>query len=127
VTDAADPLPHRLAAAWAVGMAALLLVPLPVPSQPPEWVPAILDLTADKVGHAALFFGGTRAFLRSARVRDLERPGLTAAMFAVAYGAALEVLQGFVGRDPSLGDLAADALGAGLAASSLPSWRGAPE
>lgn len=127
MAHSADPAAHRLAAAWAVGIAALLLIPLPVPEHPPEWVPAILDLTADKIVHAALFFGGTRAFIRSARLRDLERPALTAALFAVAYGGALEILQGFVGRDSSLGDLAADAFGAVLAASTLPSWRRVPQ
>jgi VanZ family protein len=127
MAHSADPIAHRLAAAWAVGIAVLLLVPLPVPSHPPEWVPEILDLTADKIAHAALFFGGTRAFLRSARARDFERPALAAALIAIAYGGALEVLQGLVGRDASLGDLTADALGAALAASPLPSWRRAPQ
>ena len=122
-----DPTAHRLAAVWAVGIAALLLVPLPATPAPPTWVPVWLDLSADKLVHAALFFGATRAFLRSARALDVESPALAALLAAVVYGAVLEILQGWVGRDASWADLAADALGAALASSPLPFRRRAPQ
>ena len=122
-----EPTAHRLAAAWAVGIAALLLVPMPAAPPSPTWVPVWLDLSADKLIHAALFFGATRAFLRSARALDLESPALAAFVAAVVEGAALELLQSWVGRDASWADLAADALGAALASSPLPFPRRAPQ
>jgi VanZ family protein len=120
VTRPSDPVAHRLAAAWAVGLAVLLLVPLPGSAESPTWLPAVVDLGADKLLHAALFFGAGRAFLRAARAAELESPALVAVLAAIAYGGALEIVQGWVGRDASWADLAADALGAAFAATPLP-------
>ena len=51
-------------------------------------------------------------------------PRTWAALLAIALGAAVEVLQGFVGRDPSWGDLLADALGVATALVIWLVWRG---
>lgn len=51
-------------------------------------------------------------------------PRTRAALLAIALGAAVEVLQGFVGRDPSWGDLLADALGVATALVIWLVWRG---
>lgn len=73
----------------------------------------------DKVGH----FGG---FLLIALSLTLLRPGWRggpAAVLAVVIGAAVELIQGQIGRDASWGDLLADAVGAVVAASLTPILR----
>ena len=54
--------------------------------------------------------------------RGIPRP--SAALSAIALGAAVEVIQGFIGRDPSWGDLLADALGVATALVIWIVWRG---
>lgn len=51
-------------------------------------------------------------------------PRTAAALLALALGGAVEVVQGFVGRDASWGDLLADALGIGVALLLWAAWRG---
>ncbi|MGZ9101185.1 MAG: VanZ family protein [Brevundimonas sp.] len=51
-------------------------------------------------------------------------PRTWAALLAVALGAAVEVIQGYIGRDPSWGDLLADALGVATALLIWGVWRG---
>lgn len=50
-------------------------------------------------------------------------PRTWAALLAIALGAAVEVVQRYVGRDPSWGDLLADALGVGVALLTWAVWR----
>ncbi|HEY0282270.1 MAG TPA: VanZ family protein [Rhizomicrobium sp.] len=49
---------------------------------------------------------------------DARRPALWAVLSLVILGGVLEILQGFTGRDPSLTDEIANALGAGLGGCS---------
>ena len=51
-------------------------------------------------------------------------PRTWAALLAIALGAAVEVVQGRIGRDPSWGDLLADALGVATALLIWAAWRG---
>ena len=51
-------------------------------------------------------------------------PRTWAALLAIAHGAAVEVAQRYIGRDPSWGDLLADALGVGTALLIWGVWRG---
>jgi VanZ family protein len=51
-------------------------------------------------------------------------PRTWAALLAITLGAAVEVVQGYIGRDPSWGDLLADALGVGTALLIWGVWRG---
>lgn len=50
-------------------------------------------------------------------------PRTWAALLAIALGAAVEVVQGYIGRDRSWGDLLADALGVGVALLIWVVWR----
>lgn len=50
-------------------------------------------------------------------------PRLAAAALAIAIGAAVEVVQGYIGRDPSWGDLLADILGVATALLLWGVWR----
>lgn len=50
-------------------------------------------------------------------------PRTWAALLAIALGAAVEVVQGYIGRDRSWGDLLADALGVGVALLIWAVWR----
>ena len=51
-------------------------------------------------------------------------PRLLAAALAIALGAAVEVVQGMVGRDASWGDLLADAIGVAVALLLWAAWKG---
>lgn len=51
-------------------------------------------------------------------------PRAWAALLAIVLGAAVEVVQHYVGRDPSWGDLLADALGVATALLIWVVWRG---
>lgn len=51
-------------------------------------------------------------------------PRIWAALLAIAIGAAIEVVQGYIDRDPSWGDLLADALGVATALLIWVVWRG---
>jgi VanZ family protein len=101
------------AAAWAVLVAVLLWAP--GPEAPPrwQWLAAFEAAGGDKLVHALLF--AVLAWLLCGCRRGRPAAGWLAGCFAlaVAYGGLTEGGQALLGgRDPSLGDLAADALGA---------------
>jgi VanZ family protein len=73
----------------------------------------------DKAAHFIAF----GLILWSVGVLFRRLPRLGAAALAVAIGAAVEVVQAFVGRDPSWGDLLADTLGVGTALALWVVWR----
>lgn len=108
---------HAMSAAWTAVIALLLLVPLGGVPSASDWMPQFLVSAGDKIVHAALFFAAARAYHRSAVLGGSRRPAIAAAIAAIAYGGVMEILQSFVGRDAEWGDLAADALGAVLAAA----------
>lgn len=91
-------------AAWAVvlGLLILMLVPRVHAPGPEQY--------ADKVWHVVGFL----AITLSLQVGPVWRDRLRAALLAVLIGAGVEVAQDFVGRDRSLMDLVADAVGAGI-------------
>jgi VanZ family protein len=105
---------------WALGGAAALLallqfVPLPAG-------PKFLSVL-NNFAHGPVF--GALALIALHILRKLTRVNsrsayLAAFAAAIVLGAAIEVLQAFSGRDPSLADLLSDALGAGAALSF---WR----
>jgi len=68
---------------------------------------------ADKIVHALLF--ALVSICLAILLPSLTAPALM--MVTVAAGAATELLQGLVGRDPSWGDLIANIVGAGLVLS----------
>ncbi|MEA2557731.1 MAG: hypothetical protein QOG88_1269 [Actinomycetota bacterium] len=77
---------------------------------------------ADKVGHALAYFATSLSFLFAAVWRPRRGDGryVRRAMWvpvgAVAFGALIEVLQGLTPtRSPEIGDILAEAAGAGLA------------
>ena len=51
-------------------------------------------------------------------------PRLRAAAIAIAIGGTVEIIQSFVGRDPSWGDFLADILGVAAALAAWAIWRG---
>lgn len=112
-----------LGAALAVGYAGLLFW---LSSRPADDLPGGLFPQSDKLVHAAAYavLGALLAIALGGR--RLGRLGLWLALgLAVAYGASDEWHQSFVpGRQPSLGDLAADTIGAlaGILALARP-WR----
>jgi VanZ family protein len=101
------------AAAWAALVAVLLWAP--GPEAPPrwQWLAALEAAGGDKLVHALLF--AVLAWLLCGSRRGGPAAGWLAGslVLAVAYGGLTEGVQALVGgRDPSLGDLGADALGA---------------
>ena len=74
----------------------------------------------DKAAHFIAF----GLILWSLGVLFRRLPRTWAALLAVAMGAAVEVVQGYIGRDPSWGDLLADALGVATALLIWAVWRG---
>ncbi len=120
MSPAAGPSPV-LPLAWTLGVAALLLGPVPAPlaSTAQE---VFGGLPFDKLVHVALFAGLAFAWWSwSARGRGTitqrplqlrPRPGrLVLGALLVAYGGALELIQPFFARDAEWGDWAADAVG----------------
>jgi len=115
---------REIGAAWAssLAVALLLLVPLPIPApSAPEEFLSLQNL--DKLAHVLIFLGlgwvWRRTFLGAGR--PISYGGIFLAV--VAYGALLELVQGWSGlRTAEWADLAADALGAGL----VPLWRPGP-
>jgi len=107
------------------GIAATLLVGLfllaPLPAPPIGGGESFLGLPyPDKLAHLLLFLALGWVWRRS--FRSAGRPVSYAAIFTavVAYGALLELVQGWSGlRTAEWADLAADAVGAGL----VPIWR----
>jgi VanZ family protein len=74
----------------------------------------------DKAAHFIAF----GLILWSLGVLFRRLPRAWAALLAVALGAAVEVIQRYVGRDPSWGDLLADVLGVATALLIWVVWRG---
>ena len=74
----------------------------------------------DKAAHFIAF----GLILWSLGVLFRRLPRTWAALLAVALGAAVEVVQRYVGRDPSWGDLLADVLGVTTALLIWVVWRG---
>ena len=74
----------------------------------------------DKASHFIAF----GLILWSLGVLFRRLPRTWAALLAIALGAAVEVVQRYVGRDPSWGDLLADALGVATALLIWVVWRG---
>jgi VanZ family protein len=106
---------------WAsvlAGLAVGVLLLLPVPAGPPGWLAdrlaEALSSQLDKLFHAGLFFVLAGIWLRSfERLAGWPRPVGTAVLFAAAYGALLEGLQGLSPeRATSLADAAANLFGA---------------
>lgn len=73
----------------------------------------------DKVAH----FGAFGLLLWSFGVLFRRRRRITLALWALAFGAATEVVQGMVGRDADWFDLLADALGIAAALLVWVCWR----
>lgn len=90
---------------------ALLLAPGGTISEPLIW---------DKAAHFIAF----GLILWSFGVLFRRLPRTWAALLAIAIGAVVEVVQGYVGRDPSWGDLLANALGVATALLIWAAWRG---
>jgi VanZ family protein len=78
------------------------------------------NLIWDKAAHFIAF--GLILWSLGVLFRRLPRAG--AALLAIALGAGVEVVQGYVGRDPSWGDLLADVLGVATALLLWVVWRG---
>ncbi|GLS01813.1 hypothetical protein GCM10007859_18290 [Brevundimonas denitrificans] len=78
------------------------------------------ELIWDKAAHFIAF----GLILWSLGVLFRRLPRTWAALLAIALGAAVEVVQGYIGRDSSWGDLLADALGVGVALLVWVVWRG---
>lgn len=74
----------------------------------------------DKAAHFIAF----GLILWSLGVLFRRLPRTWAALLAIAIGAGGEVVQGYIGRDPSWGDLLADALGVLTALLIWGAWRG---
>ena len=77
------------------------------------------EIIWDKAAHFIAF----GLILWSLGVLFRRLPRLAAAVLAVAIGAAVEVVQAYVGRDPIWGDLLADALGVSTALLIWGAWR----
>jgi VanZ family protein len=108
---------------WSMAAATLgAILILSLRTQPP--LPAFV--LADKVGHFAAYSVLTAAVLLAAVWRPRRGlgpfPGSARAitLTVIALGALLELAQSFVGRDASMWDAAADALGV---AAAYGSWR----
>ena len=87
-----------------------------------EIQPSVPD--ADKLGHAAVY--GVLALL-CARAWHRHGSSQAAAMeramaLVLVFGALMEFVQGFVGRDPSLGDWLADGAGALVGIGFWKAW-----
>jgi len=77
------------------------------------------ELIWDKAAHFIAF----GLILWSFGVLFRRLPRTWAALLAIALGAAVEVVQRYIGRDPSWGDLLADALGVATALLLWAVWR----
>lgn len=86
--------------------------------RPPQQDPGS-SLIWDKAAHFVAF----GLILWSLGVLFRRLPRLWTALLAVGIGAAVELIQRFTGRDPSWGDLLADALGVAAALLAWAVWR----
>jgi VanZ family protein len=77
------------------------------------------ELIWDKAAHFIAF----GLILWSLGVLFRRLPRTWAALLAIALGGAVEIVQGYVGRDPSWGDLLADVLGVATALVRWAAWR----
>ncbi len=77
------------------------------------------EIIWDKAAHFIAF----GLILWSFAVLFRRLPRTWAALLAVVLGGAVEVVQGYIGRDPSWGDLLADALGVAVALLIWAAWR----
>lgn len=77
------------------------------------------EIIWDKAAHFIAF----GLILWSLGVLFRRLPRTWAALLAVVLGGAVEVVQGYIGRDPSWGDLLADALGVAVALLIWAAWR----
>jgi len=114
---------------WTVLVWALLTTPTP-PHLPSGWMPPVIRPWSDKLAHAALFLveaGLLERALDTARV-PLRRFRFAAALGAcLLLGAASELRQRAIAtREASMGDFAADALGALLYGGLLAAARSRP-
>jgi VanZ family protein len=101
---------HLLSLAVAVGIAIVLLEPVP-----PALDAASKQVTfpVDKLAHFGLFLAAALPWRLSFAAWGARRPGLWVVVAAAVYGGLLEVAQGLLpARDPELADLVAGALGA---------------
>lgn len=101
-------------ALWMVALIALSVVPVRAPEIE---VPFGLDKWLHGGFYAVLGWFVARAGRRSGA--SPEAAWALAVILSTLYGASLEWLQGRVGRDPSVTDAVADALGAAIGASAL--------
>lgn len=113
---------HGAAAAWALVVAVLLLVPAYLLPVAPSDLPSLLEAWADKLGHVALFF--VLAWLLARSFRELpavRRPRFTAVLVAAAYGGLLELAQILLAaRSAELADSLANLAGGLLALCVAP-------
>lgn len=108
------PRPRRAAWALAIGWAGLIWA-LSSISRP--WLPTAGSLPVDKIAHAIVFgILGALVLRALASGRPSLRVALAAIALAAAYGGIDELHQRFVpGRQSSIADVVADAVGASLA------------
>ena len=103
---------------------AALLTTLLVGLQPPETAIPVSDSVLHAAAFAILGWLLYRVFPAPASPRAAWSMLLAGALSVAAYGALSEWVQGFVGRDMSAADAAADAAGALLAAAyQAVEWR----
>lgn len=116
---------RSLAPTWAATAAVAVLLLAPVPAPPAAGVSALFGVPhVDKLVHLLLFLALGWIWHRSLARAGRPVPYLAVFAAAVAYGAFLEALQHLSGvRTAEWGDVAADALGAGL----VPLWRPWPQ
>ena len=116
---------HAAAAAWALVVAVLLLMPAYLLPVAPSDLPSLLEGSADKLGHVALFFVLAWLLARSFReLPALRRPRLAAVLVAATYGGLLELAQLLLAaRTPELADSLANLAGGLLALCVAPGPR----
>lgn len=102
----------RLAGAFVLAVFLILLLAPPGSTGTEDW---LWDKAAHFIGFGLILWSFGVMFRRLARI--------AAAVLAVALGAAVEVIQGYVGRNPSWADLFANTLGVATALLIWVVWR----